>query len=231
MASKKEKSPAASQAQAQDEDKGAAAAKGSAKKGTPSVASFLSKISTPKGQGGAASPAKGLLGGVTRDDLRNVGTFEDGRLEGPPATNPGMGHGAGIVPVSDDGFALSIELQSGEGAGGSGRKAARVAVKHQVGVRGVFAGNVAGADGEPTTRDLSAGGVFVETADLLEVGDPVVLSFPLPDGKRLVVNGRVRWVTPFGNVADPTPGMGIEFVGVDQVKRDKIDAVLARAGG
>ena len=69
MASKKEKSPAASQAQAQaqDEDKGAAAAKGSAKKGTPSVASFLSKISTPKGQGGAASPAKGLLGGVTRD--------------------------------------------------------------------------------------------------------------------------------------------------------------------
>jgi uncharacterized protein (TIGR02266 family) len=142
-----------------------------------------------------------------------------------------MGHGAGIVPVSDDGFALSIELQSGEGAGGSGRKAARVAVKHQVGVRGVFAGNVAGADGEPTTRDLSAGGVFVETADLLEVGDPVVLSFPLPDGKRLVVNGRVRWVTPFGNVADPTPGMGIEFVGVDQGKRDKIDAVLARAGG
>jgi uncharacterized protein (TIGR02266 family) len=229
MASKKEKSPAASPVQ--DEDKGAAAAKSSAKKGAPSVASFLSKISTPKGQGGAASPAKGLLGGVTRDDLRNVGTFEDGRLEPPATTNPGVGHGAGIVTVSDDGFTLSIELQSGEGAGGSGRKAARVAVKHQVGVRGVFAGDVAGEFGEPTTRDLSAGGVFVETADLLEVGDPVVLSFPLPDGKRLVVNGRVRWVTPFGNVADPTPGMGIEFVGVDQVKRDKIDAVLARAGG
>lgn len=231
MASKKEKSPATPVA---DEDKGsAAAAKGSAKKGTPSVASFLSKISTPKGQGGAASPAKGLLGGVTRDDLRNVGTFEDGHLEDPPATSPGVGagHGVGIVPVSDDGFALSIELQSGEGAGGSGRKAARVAVKHQVGVRGVFAGDIAGEYGEPTTRDLSAGGVFVETADLLEVGDPVVLSFPLPDGKRLVVNGRVRWVTPFGNVADPTPGMGIEFVGVDQGKRDKIDAVLSRAGG
>lgn len=206
MASKKDKSAAATVV----DDKVAKAGSG-AKKGSPTVASFLSKISTPRGQGSAASPAKGLLGGVTRDDLRNVGRFDDGHHGGEHNT------------------AGTLDVRSDEAHGDSGRKSARIRIKHHVGVRGVFAGDVGGTD-EPTTRDLSAGGVFVETANLLEVGDPVVLSFPLADGKRLVVNGRVRWVTPFGNVADPTPGMGIEFIGVDQGKRDKIEAVLASAG-
>jgi hypothetical protein len=219
MASKKDKSAAAA-----DVDDKVAKASSGAKKGSPTVASFLSKISTPRGQGSAASPAKGLLGGVTRDDLRNVGRFEDGHHGGEHNT-PGTLDGDG----DHDGLAVAIEAHDGEGQGGSGRKTARIRIKHHVGVRGVFAGDVGGTD-EPTTRDLSAGGVFVETANLLEVGDPVVLSFPLADGQRLVVNGRVRWVTPFGNVADPTPGMGIEFVGVDQGKRDKIEAVLASAG-
>jgi len=219
MASKKAKSAAAA-----DVDDKVAKASSGAKKGSPTVASFLSKISTPRGQGSAASPAKGLLGGVTRDDLRNVGRFEDGHHGGEHNT-PGTLDGDG----DHDGLAVAIEAHDGEGQGGSGRKTARIRIKHHVGVRGVFAGDVGGTD-EPTTRDLSAGGVFVETANLLEVGDPVVLSFPLADGQRLVVNGRVRWVTPFGNVADPTPGMGIEFVGVDQGKRDKIEAVLASAG-
>jgi hypothetical protein len=219
MASKKDKSAAAA-----DVDDKVAKASSGAKKGSPTVASFLSKISTPRGQGSAASPAKGLLGGVTRDDLRNVGRFEDGHHGGEHNT-PGTVDGDG----DHNGLAVAIKAHDGERQGGSGRKTARIRIKHHVGVRGVFAGDVGGTD-EPTTRDLSAGGVFVETANLLEVGDPVVLSFPLADGQRLVVNGRVRWVTPFGNVADPTPGMGIEFVGVDQGKRDKIEAVLASAG-
>ena len=221
MASKKDKSAAATVV----DDKVAKASSG-AKKGSPTVASFLSKISTPRGQGSAASPAKGLLGGVTRDDLRNVGRFDDGHHGGEHNTAGTLdGDGA----ADHDGFAVALDVRSDEAHGDSGRKSARIRIKHHVGVRGVFAGDVGGTD-EPTTRDLSAGGVFVETANLLEVGDPVVLSFPLADGKRLVVNGRVRWVTPFGNVADPTPGMGIEFIGVDQGKRDKIEAVLASAG-
>lgn len=191
-------------------------------KGAPSVASFLSKISTPRGQAGAASPAKGLLGGVTREDLQKAGRLgpdgvasADGdALMPPPMTDPG-----------DDGIAISIEMTSGEGGGA--RKAARVPTRHTVAVRGVFSGDVVADGGAPKTRDLSAGGVFVEAADLLEVGDPVVLSFPQTDGKHLVVNGRVRWVTPFGTVNDPTPGMGIEFVGVDAQKRERILAVLS----
>jgi hypothetical protein len=198
-------------------------AAGSKSKGSPTVASFLSKISTPRGQAGAASPAKGLLGGVTREDLQKAGRLgpdgvasADGdAIMPPPLTDPG-----------DDGISISIEMTSGEGGGA--RKAARVPTRHTVAVRGVFSGDVVADGGAPRTRDLSAGGVFVETADLLEVGDPVVLSFPHADGKHLVVNGRVRWVTPFGTVSDPTPGMGIEFVGVDAQKRDRILAVLGR---
>ncbi len=189
--------------------------KSSKSKKAPSVASFLSKISTPKGQAGAASPAKGLLGGVTRDDLAAVGRLASAEgaaeLMAPPHTD-------------GDGVSISVEMSSGEG--GSGRKLDRVPAKHTVGVRGVFSGEVAGVDGAPSTKDISAGGVFIETAHLLEVGDPVVLSFPLDDGKTLVVNGRVRWVTPFGNVDDPTPGMGVEFVCVDAQKRERIQAML-----
>jgi uncharacterized protein (TIGR02266 family) len=209
-----------------DDDKGGAkdagakdAAKASKGKKAPSVASFLSKISTPKGQAGAASPAKGLLGGITRDDLAAVGRG-DGDMMAPPHTGPSA---SGVVPVSDDG--ISIEIGLGDNGG---RKLDRVMARHTVGVRGVFSGEVLGEDGAPLTKDISAGGVFIETAHLLEVGDPVVLSFPLDDGKTLVVNGRVRWVTPFGNVDDPTPGMGVEFVGVDAQKRDRIQAILAR---
>jgi hypothetical protein len=192
-------------------------------KGAPSVASFLSKISTPRGQAGAASPAKGLLGGVTREDLQKVGRL------GPDGMPSGEGEAPLPPPVvdNDGGIAISIGVVAGGGDGGGARKAERVRLRHSVAVRGVFSGDVGAAGDLPQTRDLSVGGVFVETADLLEVGDPVVLSFPQPEGKQLVVNGRVRWVTPFGTVSDPTPGMGIEFVGLDAQKRERIFAVLA----
>lgn len=203
-----------------------------AKKGTPSVTSFLSKISTPKSarpDGTTSSPAKDLLGGVTRADVDAVDRGEEGAL---------MGSGSLAVERTED---LKIELMSEEtGVAVSGlgaRKLERVPWQGTVDVRGVFAGPVAGdlinGGGAPKASNVSSGGVFVETAHLLEVGDPVVLSFPTDPtgqgGARLVVSGRVRWVTPFGRVDDPTPGMGIEFVGVDKTKRDKIDALLSRA--
>ena len=200
-------------------DADAKASKSPSKK-APSVASFLSKISTPKGQGGAMSPAKGLLGDISKDDLKAVGRLEhhDDDLKDAPRT--------------PDAGGVSVELTSREGepVGPSGRSRDRTPFRHLVDVRGVFTGEVEGADGAPRTKDLSHGGVFVETAHLLEVGDPVVLSFPLRDGKRVVVNGRVRWVTPFGRMEDPTPGMGIEFVGLDAEKQAKLQRVLASSG-
>jgi Tfp pilus assembly protein PilZ len=118
---------------------------------------------------------------------------------------------------------------------GSGRRQTRVRWGGTVEVRGVFSGalhgGTSGAGGSTSlpVKDVSLGGVFVESAHLFEIGDPVVLSFPVDGGKRLVVNGRVRWVTPFGRLDDPTPGMGIEFVGLDTPRRDRLEALLRQA--
>lgn len=208
-----------------DDAKEAAKEAKSKKGGAPSVTTFLSKISTPKSaraDGTTSSPAKDLLGGVTRADVDAVDRGEEGAL---------MGSGSLALERTED---LKIELMSeatGETVSGLGaRKLERLPWQGTVDVRGVFAGPVSGEGGAPKANNVSSGGVFVETAHLLEVGDPVVLSFPTGEsGSRLVVSGRVRWVTPFGRVDDPTPGMGIEFVGVDKTKRDKIDALLSKA--
>ncbi len=220
------------------------------KKGSPSVTTFLSKISTPKGardggpanEGRRTSPAKDLLGGITRDDLANVGMGD--LAEAAPAVRahlrPGTPANEPALPLEET-EELRIELMAQ--ADPPGRKVERIGWQGVVDVRGVFAGPIAGADGAPRAKDVSLGGVFVETAHLLEVGDPVVLSFPgdagagdadgsaggAGAGSRLVVSGRVRWVTPFGRVEDPTPGMGIEFVGLDKAKRDKLERLLSKA--
>ncbi len=86
-------------------------------------------------------------------------------------------------------------------------------------------------EGELTTRDASPSGVFLETTHLLDVGDPVILTFPIEGGPRMVVHGRVRWVTPFGRMDDPTPGMGIEFVGLDPARRVRLRDLLAARRG
>lgn len=208
---------------------------GAGSKKAPSVTSFLSKISTPKGQGGAHSPAKGLLGGITREDLAAVGRLQvddDGAVAlAAPAAAPVPSLEEAATATLETSARIELSLPTVEGAPSSGmstqsgRRQDRVAWSSVVDVRGVFSGAI---EGEPRTRDVSPGGVFVETAHLLDVGDPVVLSFPLEDGKRLIVNGRVRWVTPFGRVDDPTPGMGIEFVGIDPQRRDRISDLLAR---
>jgi hypothetical protein len=200
-----------------------------ATKKSPSVTTFLSKISTPKGQGTAHSPAKGLLGGITRADLAAVGRLQaDDVAVVLAAPAPSLEDAASAMQETSQRIELTLPTLEGGPTGGlttqSGRRLERIPWKSVVDVRGVFDGVVSG---EPRTRDMSLGGVFIETAHMLDVGDPVVLSFPLEDGKRLVVNGRVRWVTPFGRVDDPTPGMGIEFVGVDDARRERIRALLA----
>lgn len=120
---------------------------------------------------------------------------------------------------------VPVEL-SASVVGEAPRKTDRVPYRATVDIRGVFAGPVLG---QPRTQNVSSGGVFVESAHLLDVGDPVVLSFGGEQSSRLVVTGRVRWVTPFGGVSDPVAGMGIEFVGLDAPKREKLDALLRAA--
>ena len=62
-------------------------------------------------------------------------------------------------------------------------------------------------------QDLSDGGIFVATCNILEAGTQVDLSFTLPGEIPVVATGIVRWSREF-NEATPEffPGMGVEFV-------------------
>ncbi len=173
---------------------------GRRKKGTPSVTEFLSKISS--GQR-AAAPAKGLLGEVTRDALVAAGRAQPEPVE------------------FIDGFDVDLtSLEDEEPV--SARKTARIPVSETVEVRGVF-----GLERQ-RLANASLTGVFIETASPLEVGDAVEIAFPRPGGRKLRMQGRVRWVTPFGGLKDARPGMGVELFGVDAEKHDLLAELITR---
>ncbi len=61
--------------------------------------------------------------------------------------------------------------------------------------------------------DLSDGGLFLATWDLLPMGSELTLSFVLPEGRQIRARGRVSWVREPPRTSDEThePGMGIVF--------------------
>lgn len=63
--------------------------------------------------------------------------------------------------------------------------------------------------------NLSSGGIFIETHDILPVDTPLALEFTLPGSPRTIrCKGRVAWVNIPGDELSPRlpPGMGIQFV-------------------
>lgn len=181
-------------------DKKPTASSGKRRKGAPSVTEFLSKISS--GQR-AAAPAKGLLGEVSREALIAAGRADPEHVE------------------FIDGFDVDLtSLEDGEPV--MPRRTARIPVSATVEVRGVF-----GLE-EQRLSNASLTGVFIETASPLDVGDAVEIAFPRPGGRKLKVQGRVRWVTPFGGLKDARPGMGVELFGVDADKREVLAELISR---
>ena len=62
------------------------------------------------------------------------------------------------------------------------------------------------------SRDISEGGLFVATVDLLPIGSEIDLRFTLPSGQAVDVQGVVRWRREL-NDRQPEifPGMGVQF--------------------
>jgi len=63
--------------------------------------------------------------------------------------------------------------------------------------------------------NLSTGGIFIETSDVLPVDTPLSLEFTLPGSPRTIqCKGRVAWVNLPGDELSPRlpPGVGIQFV-------------------
>jgi uncharacterized protein (TIGR02266 family) len=61
--------------------------------------------------------------------------------------------------------------------------------------------------------DLSDGGLFIATWDLLPIGSELTLSFVLPEGRQIRGRARVSWVrgAPRSSDENHEPGMGVVF--------------------
>jgi len=77
--------------------------------------------------------------------------------------------------------------------------------------------------------NISRGGMFINTRNPLAVGTTVRLIISLPDTAfPFDLTGRVTRVAEFNNPSNQVPGMGIEFVGVDDEKRARIERFVER---
>lgn len=81
------------------------------------------------------------------------------------------------------------------------------------------------------SRDLSVGGIFLETQEPFPAGTEVKLEFPLPEvTERLSVKGKVvRLVENATEGPGPYPGMGVEFVDMNEEAAAKIADFITRS--
>jgi type IV pilus assembly protein PilZ len=77
------------------------------------------------------------------------------------------------------------------------------------------------------TRNINEGGVFIETDCPAELDSVVHLRFRLPGTREtLRVTGRVAWISP--GSTDHPQGMGVEFEGLSDRDRDRINELVLR---
>ena len=78
------------------------------------------------------------------------------------------------------------------------------------------------------SEDISSGGVFVATYNLLPIGSEVVLAFTLIDGHPVCANGRVAWLREAPDLtSDLVPGIGVAFTSLAPSDQDAIDRFIA----
>jgi Tfp pilus assembly protein PilZ len=75
-------------------------------------------------------------------------------------------------------------------------------------------------------RDISAGGVFIETKDAFEQDQQVALCFTLTESNESLpfkIKGRVSRIYP--------DGIGVQYENVTQYQRDIIDTLIKKIDG
>lgn len=78
------------------------------------------------------------------------------------------------------------------------------------------------------SANISEGGIFVATCDVLPIGTEVDLSFSLPAGGQVHTPGVVRWVRENDDRApDVFPGIGVQFSRLDAAAAAEIHRFLA----
>lgn len=78
------------------------------------------------------------------------------------------------------------------------------------------------------TRNISEGGLFVATSQILPIGEVMEFMFKLhPDPQPIKVKGIVRWVRELNQFTDDMPcGMGVQFVGLDQPTQARVNRFI-----
>jgi hypothetical protein len=84
---------------------------------------------------------------------------------------------------------------------------------------------------QETSANVSRGGAFVQTQEMLDAGRRVLLELHLPNGSRVEAIGRVAWtkrvISPEG--VAPDAGIGIEFLGGAAEQFSALEDFLSRA--
>ncbi len=79
------------------------------------------------------------------------------------------------------------------------------------------------------SANISDGGLFVATVNLLPLGTEVDLSFSLPSGERIEAKGKVQWVREVNDqLIDAFPGMGVQFSALNPAAQNAIAQFLVQ---
>ena len=79
------------------------------------------------------------------------------------------------------------------------------------------------------SANISDGGLFVATVNVLPLGTEVDLAFSLPSGERIEAKGVVRWVREVNDqLPDMFPGIGVQFAALAPQAQSAIDQFLAQ---
>jgi uncharacterized protein (TIGR02266 family) len=78
------------------------------------------------------------------------------------------------------------------------------------------------------TMNMSDGGLFVATHNIVPVGTELVLNMVLPfEGEPIVLLSKVRWTRPYSAQDDVPPGLGLQFVEPDASALAKVKRFVA----
>jgi uncharacterized protein (TIGR02266 family) len=77
------------------------------------------------------------------------------------------------------------------------------------------------------SSDISEGGLFIATVDVLPLGSRVEVTFSIGDGPQVTVAGTVRWIRDILDDAAVMPGMGVQFDALPDGVRRGIHAFIS----
>jgi len=77
--------------------------------------------------------------------------------------------------------------------------------------------------------NISKGGIFINTSKPLPVGTKIRILFSIPDiPLPFDLMGIVRWINPVGHTSHSLPGMGIEFLDMEENVKRRIEKFISQ---